>query len=288
MDRKYYYALKENTIGPLTYEELRAANIQRGTLIWFAGMNNWMRADEINELKDMVAHIPPPPPPQPTPPPPFRPPVVATPPGPRLVSKPLIGKISKALFYIILITCIAILLCDLPFGRSIRIFNDERLYSYFDSFEQYKEFLIIAVVSFVLQLFNGIVLYIFFYKSWNFNYQKQATTLSPTLAILFLFIPLFNIVWYFFIYIKFTSNFNKLIVHYNYPPGLQIPILVAIFVPISKVIHFFLIGAVWQRFPGTLLVYAIYISLLAVYTYKVINNINKIREMDYERAGSPS
>ena len=58
--------------GPFTFEELKTQNIQRNTLVWFQSLDKWMKAEHVEELKDLFALIPPPinlPPPIAVPPP---------------------------------------------------------------------------------------------------------------------------------------------------------------------------------------------------------------------------
>ncbi len=52
--------INEEKVGPLTFEELKEANINEDTLIWFDGLADWERAGGIEELREIFELIPPP------------------------------------------------------------------------------------------------------------------------------------------------------------------------------------------------------------------------------------
>ena len=52
--KKYYYSsngIDKN--GPVTLEELKQIKIDPKTMVWFEGLNNWVNAEEINELNSL-------------------------------------------------------------------------------------------------------------------------------------------------------------------------------------------------------------------------------------------
>jgi len=56
----YYFAEDNQQFGPFSLEELKKEKIKKSTLIWTEGMSNWLRADTIDELKDILIPEPPP------------------------------------------------------------------------------------------------------------------------------------------------------------------------------------------------------------------------------------
>lgn len=46
--------------GPFSFEELKSKNLKKDTLVWKEGMSGWTAAGEINELKEILAKVPPP------------------------------------------------------------------------------------------------------------------------------------------------------------------------------------------------------------------------------------
>lgn len=58
--KKYYYSEEDKQIGPLTFEELKDKKISKETMVWYEGLDNWTKANELNELKDFFKSIPPP------------------------------------------------------------------------------------------------------------------------------------------------------------------------------------------------------------------------------------
>lgn len=57
--KKFYYVKEGQSIGPVTKEEL-IGNLKKDTLIWFEGMNNWIKASEVSELASLFQSVPPP------------------------------------------------------------------------------------------------------------------------------------------------------------------------------------------------------------------------------------
>ncbi len=57
---KKYYIIKNNLQqGPFTIEELYHVNISKSTLIWAEGLDDWINADKIDELKEVFMKKPP-------------------------------------------------------------------------------------------------------------------------------------------------------------------------------------------------------------------------------------
>ena len=49
----YYYAKNEEKIGPLTLDELKKVDIKDDTLVWYEGLDDWIKAEELKELKSL-------------------------------------------------------------------------------------------------------------------------------------------------------------------------------------------------------------------------------------------
>ena len=58
--KKYYYSDGENHFGPFSIEELKDVKISNETMVWFEGLDNWVPAGEVEDLKDLFKSIPPP------------------------------------------------------------------------------------------------------------------------------------------------------------------------------------------------------------------------------------
>ena len=58
--KKYYLHNGSENTGPFDIEELRERKITKVTPIWFEGIQDWTTAGEIDELKGIIASIPPP------------------------------------------------------------------------------------------------------------------------------------------------------------------------------------------------------------------------------------
>ncbi len=58
--QKFYIHKDDQQQGPFSIDELQDLKITRDTLIWFEGTDNWKKAIEIEELKEIFNSIPPP------------------------------------------------------------------------------------------------------------------------------------------------------------------------------------------------------------------------------------
>lgn len=56
----YFYSENDEQLGPVTIEDLKTKNINRNTLVWKEGMENWQKASEVKELASLFASVPPP------------------------------------------------------------------------------------------------------------------------------------------------------------------------------------------------------------------------------------
>ena len=59
--RKYFYLKDGEQEGPISFEELELVDLQEDTLVWFEGLEKWVSASEVPELKQKFAVISPPP-----------------------------------------------------------------------------------------------------------------------------------------------------------------------------------------------------------------------------------
>jgi len=53
--REYYYTDGTNRYGPMSIEELKSKGIKSDTYIWYEGLENWIIASEVPELKELFA-----------------------------------------------------------------------------------------------------------------------------------------------------------------------------------------------------------------------------------------
>jgi len=60
MNKTYYIAVNGLRTGPFTFNELENKKIEKDTLIWTEGFENWVKAVEIPELKRFINVEPPP------------------------------------------------------------------------------------------------------------------------------------------------------------------------------------------------------------------------------------
>ena len=58
--QKFYIALNGEKTGPFSYDELKMKGINKDTLIWTEGIDNWTKAEHIALVKDILIATPPP------------------------------------------------------------------------------------------------------------------------------------------------------------------------------------------------------------------------------------
>jgi hypothetical protein len=58
--KHYYYSENDKQVGPFTFEELREKRLKKSTLVWTDELPEWTRADNVDELKDILVSEPPP------------------------------------------------------------------------------------------------------------------------------------------------------------------------------------------------------------------------------------
>lgn len=58
--KKYHYSDGDKQFGPLTKEELKDKKITKDTMVWYEGLDNWVKASDVDELKELFKSTPPP------------------------------------------------------------------------------------------------------------------------------------------------------------------------------------------------------------------------------------
>lgn len=58
--RKYYYAKNGERLGPFTLEEMQKKDIDNDTLVWYEGLEDWIKVSNDKELSTSIQKIPPP------------------------------------------------------------------------------------------------------------------------------------------------------------------------------------------------------------------------------------
>ena len=79
---RYFYIKNNKRLGPFSIAQLNNENIKKNTLVWKEGLEDWVKASELIELKEVII---PEPPPIPKPPP--------------IPNKPLLSKVVKKDIY---------------------------------------------------------------------------------------------------------------------------------------------------------------------------------------------
>jgi hypothetical protein len=56
----YYYSEKDQQLGPFLKEDLKQKLIKKDTLVWTDGLAEWVTAESLEDLKDIIISLPPP------------------------------------------------------------------------------------------------------------------------------------------------------------------------------------------------------------------------------------
>lgn len=59
--KQFYYTDGANKFGPMTIEDLKLKGIKPETLVWYEGLDNWVAASQLVELKSLFGDSIPPP-----------------------------------------------------------------------------------------------------------------------------------------------------------------------------------------------------------------------------------
>lgn len=51
---EYWIVINEERIGPLTLEELKGYDLKADTPVWYAGLEDWIQADQVAELAELL------------------------------------------------------------------------------------------------------------------------------------------------------------------------------------------------------------------------------------------
>lgn len=95
---EYYYLKNNFRYGPVNFENLKSKEIKKDTLVWYEGLKDWTKAEEIKELKELFKVTPPPTPPPPIPPAPkkeFKTPTPPPLPKTKIIDKGVKGEIKE-------------------------------------------------------------------------------------------------------------------------------------------------------------------------------------------------
>jgi hypothetical protein len=103
--QKFYIHKDDQQQGPFTTEELKDLKITRETMVWFEGADNWKKAIEVDDLKEIFKSVPPP---LQTNPPLMPPPLVDN--KPKEVTKPTVDEKPTKKKPTLIIVVVAILL----------------------------------------------------------------------------------------------------------------------------------------------------------------------------------
>ena len=60
MSQNFYIIVNGNQEGPFTIEQLKSKGIQRESLVWTEGLDNWTKAEHVALLNDLLKSMPPP------------------------------------------------------------------------------------------------------------------------------------------------------------------------------------------------------------------------------------
>jgi hypothetical protein len=189
---KFYMALDGQRKGPFTMEELPEHGLEHDTLVWHTGLSEWLRADKVPALREVLLTIPPPLPEMP-------PPVPA-----RAPRDPAEGFRTLHVWWLILLggTVGLPLMGGLAVAWAQVEYRPQQqglwvVYEYTSLGRALLGLGVVLMVAASVSLVAAVVVFcVLLYKTWSLIQDGHART-TPDRAVGFLFIPFFNLYWIF-------------------------------------------------------------------------------------------
>jgi hypothetical protein len=227
---RFYMLMGGQRKGPFAIEQLAAEGLERDTLVWHTGQADWVRADQLPALDELMLTIPPPVPRPPAPasqdPPPAPPPPASPEEQAFLASwvryRPGVFKtlyawflVSLGLSFLVAVGAVVFFIlaenerhaayeAQVELNNPV-VFRDivnreahrARINASWRRVNNFILFDFLSVALAALTLVGALVLfYVLLYKAWNQIQDGHART-SAGKAVGFLFIPFFNLYWLF-------------------------------------------------------------------------------------------
>ncbi|MCI0461344.1 MAG: DUF4339 domain-containing protein, partial [Gemmataceae bacterium] len=220
---QFYLLIDNQRKGPFTLEQLLTEGLERDSLVWHTGQADWVRADQLPALADLMLSIPPPAPRLPHPnarPLPGPPMELLDMPEPEVFAswvryRPgvfrtlyfwFVGLISLALLLAVVTVVTAVLAANTRTNRLVRIvdqagnFRGDRWVHDAAAVDYKQSMEVVAILAGLaggIALIAGLVLScVLYYKAWNQIQDGQART-SAGMAVGLLLVPFFNLYWVF-------------------------------------------------------------------------------------------
>jgi hypothetical protein len=190
--RKFYLVIDGRRQGPFAREELPEQGLEHDTLVWHTGMSEWLRADKVPALREVLLTIPPPLPELP-------------PPLPRgRAATPASFQALHLWWMVLLGAAVALpLLGGLFLAFAQAEYGPRPSWPgvvYYDYSALGKALIALGGVLIgvgTLSLLASVVIFcVFLYKVWELIQDGHART-GPGLAVGLLFVPFFNCYWVF-------------------------------------------------------------------------------------------
>jgi hypothetical protein len=191
---KFYMVIDGQRRGPFAPDELPAHGLEHDTLVWHTGLSEWVRADTVPALRDVLLTVPPPlpelPPPLPRPAP-----VSDTPDTFRRLYRWWLS-LTAATVALPMLGGVFLIAAQTEWGPR-RTPNGFTYYEYSSAGRAFMALGTLLLASGTLPLVAAVVVFcVLLYKMWALIQDGQAQT-TPEKAVGFLFIPFFNFYWVF-------------------------------------------------------------------------------------------
>jgi hypothetical protein len=195
---KYFMVIDGQRKGPFGAEELPAHGLERDTLVWCSGQLDWVRADQMLALREVILTIPPPVPDQPAREEAREAPEY-TPSSFQTLHLWFAGLIGGT-FLLPVFGALTLLAAQSETRQVAYAGPGGRVYTY-QRYTDLGEVLLgvggVLIGSSVLPLIAAVAIFaVLLYKVWNLIQDGHART-TPEKAVGFLFIPGFNFYWSF-------------------------------------------------------------------------------------------
>ncbi len=240
----YYFMRGPQRIGPAPRDQLLALGLTRDAPVWFEGAGDWMRADQVPSLRDVIARLPVGYPTLPE---------LSYPPGPSYSTRHFTPGIRPSTFHVLYYWYLGLLssavFISLVGIACLVIYNASRTRNH--AWEVAGGLSLLGGGGLLLAA-QGLFLMLL-YQCWSVI-QDGSAQATPGTAVGFLFIPVFHIYWMFVAIAGLANDLNQYVRRYNIesrfvPAGLPLAgCIVAVFPHLNLLISLLVLWPLSMHF----------------------------------------
>jgi len=244
----YYYARDGQQQGPVSLAELKrmasAGHLWRSDLVWTEGMADWLPAETIPGLFDVEAQVAGP---------------TAYAPGPILSYQNQETYVPAGLQPVSFTKYILLFAIGIAMGLIFFLGVNEEAIETMPVF--WTVWLFATILIWIYWIVYSLII---LYRAWRLIPPSQART-KPGLAVGFLFIPLFNLYWFFVAFWGLATDYNKTVKQTD-PSAPVLSVNIALLLCITSVLCVIPVLGIFSSFAATV--------FMVIFDYQLCQAIN--------------